>query len=154
MDVRRAGHRLDAAGHEDVAVADHDRVGGGVDGLQPGAAQPVDGLAGDLDRQPGQQRGHARHVAVVLARLVGAAEDHVLDARGIDARLVDGGPDDQRGQVVRAHRAQRAAVAADRRAHGADDPGLAQRAVERSGHGRIVGRESSGGPQAIRQAKA
>ena len=34
---------------------------------------------GTLERQAGQQRGHARHVAVVLAGLVGAAVDHVVD---------------------------------------------------------------------------
>ena len=140
IDVGRAGHRLHAAGHEHVAVADHDRVGGRVDRLEAGAAQPVDGLAGDLDGEAGQQAGHARHVAVVLAGLVGAAEDHVVDAGGVDAGLGHSGPDGQRGQVVGAHGAQRAAVAADGRAHGGDDPRLAQGAVEGPGHAAIVGR--------------
>ena len=140
LDVRRPGHRFDAAGHEDVAVADHDRVGGRIDGLEAGAAQAVDGLPGDLDRQPGQEAGHARDVAVVLARLIGAAEDDVFDSRRVDARLGDRGLDGQRGHVVRSHRPQRTAVAADGRPHGADDPGLAQGTVEWSGHARIVGR--------------
>ena len=34
LDVRRAGHRLDAAADEHVAVADGDGVGGRVDGLE------------------------------------------------------------------------------------------------------------------------
>ena len=84
-DVRRAGHRLDAAGDERVAVADHDRVGGAVDRLEAAAAQPIDRLAGDSDREPGEQRSHARHVAVVLAGLVRGTEDYVLDRVGIDS---------------------------------------------------------------------
>ena len=101
-DVRRAGHRFDAAADEDVAVADRDRVRRGVDGLEPGAAQPIDGLAADLDREAGEQQRHARDVAVVLAGLVGAAEDHVLDERRVDAGALDDGAQDERGEVVRA----------------------------------------------------
>ena len=48
--------------------------------LQPRAAQAVDRQAAAI-RQPRQQRGHARDVALVLARLVGAAEDHFVDPR-------------------------------------------------------------------------
>ena len=50
-DARRAGHRLDAAADEHVAVADLDGVGRRVDRLQAAAAQAVDGQAADLDRQ-------------------------------------------------------------------------------------------------------
>ena len=53
--VRRPGHRFDAAADEHVTVAHLDRVGGRVDRLEPAAAQPIDRLAGDLDREPGQQ---------------------------------------------------------------------------------------------------
>ena len=38
-------------------------------------------------RQAGQQQRHARDVAVVLAGLVGAAEDHVVDRLPIDAGI-------------------------------------------------------------------
>ena len=41
-------------------------------------------------RQPGEQQRHARDVAVVLAGLVGAAEDDVVDAPPVDAG--DGAP--------------------------------------------------------------
>ena len=95
-DVRRPGHRLDAAADEHVAVADCDGVGRRVDRLQPAAAQPVDGQPADLDRQAGQEDGHPRDIAVVLAGLIGAAEDDVLDARGVDARAIDDGPQDER----------------------------------------------------------
>ena len=89
MHVRRPRHRLDAAADEHVAVADGDRVGRRVDRLEPRAAQPVDGQAADLDREAGQEHGHPRDVAVVLAGLVRAAEDDVLDERGVDAGAVD-----------------------------------------------------------------
>ena len=53
-DKRRPGHALDPAGHEGIAVAGHDRVRRTVDRLEPGPAQPIDRLAGNLDRQAGQ----------------------------------------------------------------------------------------------------
>ena len=67
---------------------------GGVDRLQPRAAQPVDGLPADLDREAGEEQRHARHVAVVLAGLVGAAQDDVLDERRVDAGAIDDGAQD------------------------------------------------------------
>ena len=100
LDVRRAGHRFDAAADEHVAVADGDRVRGRVDRLEPRAAQPVDGQPADLDREVGEEQRHPRDVAVVLAGLVGAAEDDVLDERRVQAGPLDDGAQDGRGQVV------------------------------------------------------
>ncbi len=134
MHVRRPGHRLDAAADEHVAVADLDGVGRRVDRLEPAAAQPVDRQAADLDREAGQQDRHAGDVPVILAGLVGAAEDHVLDEGRVDAGAVDDGPQDDRRQVVGSDGCQRAAVAADRGPDGLDDPGVAQRPVEDPGH--------------------
>ena len=152
MHVRRARHRFDAAADEHVAVADGDRVGGGVDRLQPGAAQPIDGQAADLDREAGQEHGHPRDVPVVLAGLVGAAEDDVLDEGGVDAGAVDDGAQHERRQVVGSDARERAAVAADRRPDGLDDPGLADGTVLISGHrgdrrgAAGSGRDASGNP--------
>ena len=137
-DVRRPRHRFHAAADEHVAVADGDRVCGRVDRLQPGPAQPIDGQATDLDRETGKQHGHPRDVAVVLARLVGAAEDDVLDEGRVDTGPIDDGSQHERREVVRPHGRQRAAVAADGRPYGLDDPGLAEWALQVS-HGRIVG---------------
>ena len=95
----------------------------------PRPAQPVDGQPADLDRQAGQQHGHPGDVAVVLAGLVGAAEDDVLDEAGIDAGPVDDRAQHGRRQVVRPHGGQGPAVPPDRRADGLDDPGLAERTV-------------------------
>ena len=49
-------------------------------GVQAGTAQAVNGAGRHFLWQPGQQAAHARHVAVVFAGLVGAAEHHVVDA--------------------------------------------------------------------------
>ncbi len=95
-----------------------------VHGLEAGAAQPVHRLPGDLDGEARQQRRHPGHVAVVLARLVRAAEDHVVHECGIDARPLDQCAQRDRGQVVRPDRGERAPVPPDRRPDGVDDPRL------------------------------
>ena len=117
------------------------------DRLQPGAAQPVDGLAGDLDREPGEQRGHARDVAVVLARLVGAAEDDVLDRARRRCRSAR-----RPRAIATAARSsgrtvgQRPAVAADRGPDRVDDPGLAEGPVQVTRHAPIVAWEPAHDP--------
>ena len=72
-------HLLDAARDHDLARAGHDFVGGEVDRLQARSALAVDRGACDLDREPRQQRDHAADIQPLLARLVGASPDHVLD---------------------------------------------------------------------------
>ena len=129
LDVRRAGHRFDAAADEHVAVADRDRVRRRVDRLEPRAAQPVDGQATDLDREVREQERHPRDVAVVLAGLVGAAEDDVLDEAGVDAGTVHQPAQDRGGQVVRPDAGQGAAVATDRGPDRLDDPGFTKGTV-------------------------
>src|SRR4029079_6475316 len=99
-----------------------------------------------LDRGAGQQRGHPRDVAVVLSRLIGAAEDHVLDERRLDTGTVDDRLDDHRGKVVRPDGGERATVAADRGTDRSDDPGLAKRSIRISGHRpRLFGGQTRGG---------
>ena len=124
-------------------------MGGRVDRLQARPAQPVDGQPADLDREAGQQDGHPGDVAVVLAGLVRAAEDHVLDQAGVDAGAVDDGPKHQRGEVVGPDAGERPAVAADRGTDRLDDPGLAEGSV-RVRHARIVGGDRPGGPRRAR----
>ncbi len=135
LDVRRAGHRFDAAADEHVTVADRDRVRRRVDRLEPGAAQPIDGQATDLDREVGQQQRHPRDVAVVLAGLVRAAEDHVLDEGRVEAGAIHHGTQHGGGEIVGPDARQGAAVAADRRPDRLDDPGFANGALRVSGHG-------------------
>src|SRR5205085_122536 len=52
-----------------------------------GAAQAVQGDTARFVRKPRQQPGHAREVAIVLARLVGAAEDDVVDLIPVDSGI-------------------------------------------------------------------
>ena len=114
---RRAAHRLDAAGHEQVAVAGGDRVAGADDGREAGRAEPIHGHSRNRVGQPREQRRHPGDVAVVLARLVRAAEVDVLDLRRVDAGALDRRGHRERRQVVRPHSCQAAAVAPDRRPH-------------------------------------
>ena len=88
-DERCARHRLDAARHDDIRVAGHDRVRGAVDRLEARAAEAVHGLARDLDRQPREQHRHPRDVPVLLARAVRVAEDDVVDERRVDPGALD-----------------------------------------------------------------
>ena len=105
----RPAHRLDPAGEVEVALAELDRAGGGVDRLQARGAEAVDGRPGDAAGQAGEQRRHPRHVAVVLARLVGGAEVDVGDPLGVDAGALDHGADrrGRRGRRAARRRARR-----------------------------------------------
>ncbi|EGE61062.1 hypothetical protein RHECNPAF_1260041 [Rhizobium etli CNPAF512] len=115
-DEGRARHALDAARNHQLGLAGADGARRGDHRIHAGAAEPVDRRARDNDRQAGQERRHARHIAVVLARLVGAAEDHVVDGVPVDDAIAlhqrlqrDG------AEIVGAHRGERAGEAADRR---------------------------------------
>ena len=134
LDVRRPGHRFDTATDEHVAVADRDRMRRRVDRLEPRPAQPVDGQATDLDREVGEQERHPRDVAVVLAGLVRAAEDDVLDEGRVDAGTVHQPAQDRGGQVVRADAGQGAAVATDGGPDRLDDPGFTKGTIQIACH--------------------
>ena len=112
---RRAAHRFDAAGDEELAVARGDCVRRGNDGGEPRRAEAVHRHARDGLRQPGQQHRHPRNVAVVLARLVRCAEVDVFDLIRRNAGTLDRGRDDSRREIVGPHTCERAAPAPDRR---------------------------------------
>ena len=120
----------DTAGDEEIPVARTHRVTGGDDRGETRCAQAVDRDAGDLLRQPGEERGHAGDVAVVLPRLVRSAEVDVLDLAGRHTRALDRFADDQGGQIVRPLAGESASVAADGRPDGGEDDGV--------GHARSV----------------
>ena len=132
--VRRPGHRFDAAGNEHVAVVDRDRVSRRVDRLEAGATEPVHGQACHLDREPREQQRHPGDVPVVLAGLVGAAEDDVLDQGRFDPGPIDDRPDRERGQVVGPDGREGTAVPPHGGPDGIDDPGLAEGPVRVAGH--------------------
>ena len=118
---RCAGHAFDSAGDEQVALIAPDGLRGAVQGLKPRAAQAVDRLARHVDREVGKQQGHAGDVAIVLAGLVGATENHVVHVGRIDSCALDEDSQHMRGQTVRPKHSQRATIAAHRRTHVADD---------------------------------
>jgi hypothetical protein len=99
------------------------------DGFHPRGAQAVDGRPRNGLGQARKQERHAREIAVVLAGLVGAAEKDLVDCLSkawmTPHQLADG----QRRKIVGAQAGERAAVAANRRAHIVADEGL-------FGHGR------------------
>ena len=64
---------------------------------------------------------YAADIAVVLAGLVGGAQDHVVDLGGIDPGSVEQGANDVGGHVIGPHLAQGTAVAAEWRAEAVDD---------------------------------
>ena len=114
-DEGRAAHALDAAGDDQAALPAADRPRRHRDRIEAGAAEPVQRHAARRLRQPGEQPRHARDVAIVLARLVGAAVDHILDRPPIDAWIAfDQRPDRVRGEIVGADRREAAAIASDR----------------------------------------
>ena len=71
-----------------------------------------------------EQKRHAREVAVVLAGLVGAAKKDLVDFLAEARMTAHEFADRQRREVVGANAGQRAAVAADRRAHVVADEGF------------------------------
>ena len=124
-DVGRAGHALDAARDHHVGLAKFHRTRRMAGGLEARTAEPVHGGARDLDRQTGQQACHARDVAIVLAGLVHAAIDHVVDRAPVDIGIaLHQRLDGMGGEVVDPHAAEAAVVAADGGADGVANVGF------------------------------
>jgi hypothetical protein len=100
---------------------------------RPEAQSAVDGNPGHRLGEPGEQGGHAGHVAVVLAGLVSGPEVDVLDLVAGYSAPGHGLLYDQGGEVVRPFPGQRPPIAADRGAHGRHDDG---RGAPPAGHAR------------------
>ncbi len=115
--VRCPGHALDPAGDHHVGLAEGTGPRRLAQRFEPGCTEAVYGYARYRGRQAREQRGHARDVAVVLARLIGAAEVDVVDGGGVELRMtLQQAPDRQRGEIVGAYRAQATAKSAEGRA--------------------------------------
>ncbi len=144
-----AGHALDAAGEHQVGFAGAYGSGGGAYGIQAAAAQAVDGGAGHARGQAGQQQRHAGDVAVVLPRLVGAAQDAVVQHVPVHAGVaLAQGPQGVGGQVVRPHVLECAGVASDGSADVIADVGFGHggRSQCFAGEARAAGGRKEGGP--------
>ena len=129
-DEGRARHRFDAARDGEVHFAAADGARGVADRIEPGGAQPVDSDAGDFVGQAGQQQRHAGDIAVVLAGLIGAAENDFVEPRPVGLGVAGNQRlDRNRGEIVGADLGERAAVAADRCARGIADEHLPHRST-------------------------
>ena len=97
--VRRVGHRLHAAGHDDLELARPDQLVGQGDRVQPGQADLVHGDPGRGHRDAGGDRGLARR-DLPGPGLQHLAHDHVLDLVGPHAAALQGGRDGVPPSVV------------------------------------------------------
>ena len=118
-DVRRLAHVLDPAGQHDVGLAREDVMGAGDGGLDPRAAESIDGECRHFHRHTRFERDMPRAVDGIGACLQDIAEDDMIDPLRLDAGLLkraargDGAEFDrgyilQRAYVLR-HRGARAA---------------------------------------------
>jgi hypothetical protein len=123
--IGRAGHALDAARDHHVGFAELHRARGVAGGFEARAAEAVHGRTRHFDGKTGKQGRHARHVAIVLARLVDAAIDHVVDRAPVDIGVtLDQRLDGMGRKIVDTHGAQATIVAADGGTNGVADEGF------------------------------
>ncbi len=119
-EVRRVGHRLHAAGHDDVGVAHRHHLMREVDRVEARQADLVDvdrrdvhrdaGLAGSLASRYLTGAGH-QHLA----------HDHVIDVLGSDAGPREGLGDRDAAEIGSRERCERTAHLADRGTSAGDD---------------------------------
>ena len=117
--------RLDAGGHEDVALACLDGVGRHADRLQRRRAVAVHHDAWHIG-EPGEQRRDPTDVVAGLTSGRAAAQDDVFHELRIELRgLLEDRLDDEPGQIIGAAFGEAALVGpADRRPGGRDDDGF------------------------------
>jgi hypothetical protein len=99
-------------------------MGSGYGCLESRAAEPVYSLTRDFDRQARQERSHAGYVPVILAGLIGTAENYVIDSIGREPCAFDERPDGRSGQIIWPEICQHAARPPDRSADGGGDEGV------------------------------
>src|SRR5829696_8585002 len=119
-----AAHGLHPAPNVHIGLAQHHGARSLGDSFQPRTAQSVDGDAGDLLRETGQEQGHSGDVAVVFAGLVRAPEVDILGLSWGHAAPLREGFEGCGAEVVRTDGAQSATVAAYGGADRAHDPGF------------------------------
>ena len=94
---RHQAHHLDAARDHEVVDTGHHGCSCKLGCLLGRATLPVDRDTRDALRKPSREPRRARHVDRLRSDLVDAAEDDVVDVRGVDP-----GPLDERGQHMSA----------------------------------------------------
>ena len=102
---RCPAHAFNAACNGQLIIAGLDPARGHSNRIHARGTKTVDRGARDRLGQSGKKGGHAGHVAVVFARLICIAKDHVIDAPKIDLRISF--PElgyRQGGKIIRAYR--------------------------------------------------
>ena len=112
---RSAGHALHATGDQQIGFAAANGARCLPHRLQAGGTQAVHRHPRHARRQAGQQQRHARHVAVVLAGLIDATVEHILQRRPVDPGIARHQRLEWQGrQVIGAHTGQGTGITADR----------------------------------------
>ncbi len=119
-DMRGLAHAFLAAGDDDVAVTQHDRLIAQGHGAQTGAAQLVDAIGRAFDRDAGVDGGLTGRV-LTGAGLQDLAHDHFVDVLGGNPGALHGGADRDFTQVMSGNGAQASVERTDRGPRGAGD---------------------------------
>ena len=120
--VRRLGHRLHAAGDDDLELAGTDELVGQRDRVEAGQADLVDGQRRDVHRDAALDRGLAGG-DLAGAGLDDLAHDHVVDLVGRDAGALERGLDRDAAEVGGGEVLERAEQPAHRGTGTRDDDG-------------------------------
>ncbi len=105
---RRPAHGFGAAGNDEVGLARLDGARGRDDRIHSRAAKAIHGRAGNADRETREQQAHAGDIAVVLAGLIGTAEDDVIHRVPIEGAIAGAERHERDGaEIVGAHGGKR-----------------------------------------------
>ncbi len=72
------------ASNDHLSLAAPDRTGGNRHGIEARSTQSIDSPAGNRFRQSSQEQRHAGNVSIVLAGLVGTAQNHIVDGGRVE----------------------------------------------------------------------
>ena len=120
--VGRIAHGLHATGHEGLTVTGLDGLRREHHGLQPGSADLVDGVGGDMRRYAPLHGGLARG-GLPHAGLHDIPHDHFVDQGDVDPAALQRRTDGDGPELGRGERCEAAEEASDRRAGAGDDDG-------------------------------
>src|SRR6185436_21182964 len=123
---RGARHTLNPACNHQRCFTRLNSTGGDCDGFEARAAETIDCRPRHLHWEPSQQKRHTRHVAIVLAGLIRASVDDIIDRTPIDSRVsLYEGLDGNCREIIGAQGRQNSPITPERRANGVTNVGVA-----------------------------
>jgi hypothetical protein len=114
---RGTSHALNATCDKGIARSSLNSLCRAIDCLQARTTETVDGLPRDLYRQPRQQQSHTRHVAVILASLIGTTKNYILYSSGIDIRAAHRFTNDEGRHIIGSHILETTSIASNWSTH-------------------------------------